>query len=166
MDTSIWSPSTGAVYTVSGGELFIDKGSIYTINPILTSPKGYAFEAKVNYTKYDEGFSGLNTANADGTQPNNLGENALSYIMTSGAVNIYYIYAYGADGVDQGYDFISRVSSYTINIDYIIGFRFGSTSGVYYYVMDPTYNVLGSAFWSDTWSDTVSNNVFIFFRRL
>jgi len=155
LNSSIWGVSTGAVVSLSGGRVLIQRGSIYTLNPILSSPQEHVFEVKLKYNNF-QSYSGLMIADSQGTYGSNVGGNALSYIMNNPSSALIYVWA--ADGVGGGYDYTNSIYSSTINVDYILGFSYVDASSVNFFVKDANNNVLASRTWMGTWN----KNVYLF----
>lgn len=112
LNASRWN-ATGAA-TVADGALRVDTGSVVTLSPILSNPQGKVFEMKSQWLTGASSFSGLNIANAQSTQSNNAGSNALAYFVTDSGTTANLL-TYGANGTAASYNIVTGSLSATLS---------------------------------------------------
>lgn len=111
--------ATGAT-SVSGGELTITTGSVYTNSTIAATNQNLVYEMRAKWSPTIEGYAGLNLANAASTENSNTGSNRLAYLTTNGAANLEQK-MFGADGAAASYNIVSNITLFT------------ATANTYYY---------------------------------
>jgi len=130
-DGAKWS-GTGS-YSVSGGELIVTTGSVYSNSVVpSTSQPGFIQEAKVKWTAPYAGYSGMSMANSQATFGSNGGVNKLSYLMTNN--NSASVQGWAANGTVSSYNIASGAAQLTASsgVSQIIGQEISSTQVSYY----------------------------------
>ncbi len=119
LNSSVWTSSGGSsCYSITPGNLTITCGSIYTNNSVGSQP-GLITEAQVSWSNFYTGqYSGLEIANAQSTQGNNTGSNALAYLMDPEGTNIDY---WTANGTSASYYSSGTAFTAQENTPYILG---------------------------------------------
>lgn len=112
LDTATWN-ATGA-YSLTGGALRVDTGSVYSKATVTATPQNRVFEMKSQWLTGASSYSGINIANAQSTQGSNTGTNALAYFITDGGTTANLL-PFGANGSAASYNIASGSLSSTIS---------------------------------------------------
>lgn len=117
-----------STYSVSGGQITIPLGAVYSRTTIASQP-GLIAEAKVKWTSVTNPCS-FSIANTQSTQIGNAGASKLTYLtLTMGEVK-----AYGADGTTPSYNIVPGITQFAaaVNTSYILGQAITGTQFIYY----------------------------------
>ncbi|OGD78349.1 hypothetical protein A2368_03675 [Candidatus Collierbacteria bacterium RIFOXYB1_FULL_49_13] len=135
--------ATGA-YTVTGGNLTVTTGSVYTTQAVQSSNQDYMFEYKRKWTGSAGQYSGISISDEDHVHGSNTGSNALVLDMTNSSS--FAVVTYAADGNAASYNINLGTAQYTAVVDtsYVDGFVVTSSQVKYYHNRSNTNSATGT----------------------
>ncbi len=133
LDGSIWS-STHASSAVSGSQLSISRGSVYTDSTLLASPQDKLVEAKITWANNLGSYSGMMISDDQATAGSNSQGDALVYYMSQSGNGNMGIYYWAADGTLTNYNLgAGNLFSASVGTSYVTGFVIASDNTIKFY---------------------------------
>ena len=133
LNSTLWTATSPSDVVVSGGNLLVKAGSIYS-NSVVGRSDNLIVESKVHWTESTgDSFSGLMTVDVQNMQGSNSGSDAnVLYMTSSGGSST--VTSYAGDGTTSNYNLANNQAVFTRvnNQDYVIGTAFNGTNTILY----------------------------------